>query len=309
MKVLFVGSKKLGYLSLIKIHELDPESLIGVVTIDDTNDKRSYFLEIIEYCKSNSIPIYKPYILNVGQDFDLIVKKLKQDIVFVMCWYWIISKECIDSVPKGFIGIHNSLLPLYRGGSPLVWSIINGEKYVGFTMFSIKEGIDDGNIWFQNYIFLEHDYYIEDILDKLTKLSIEALNNIYFDIIMGRVKSFTQNHKFATYCAQRIPVDGLIDWNWTDIQVYNFIRAQTHPYPGAFFKFKNNEFIVNKVETRSNIIFYGTPGQLIKYLGDYGIVCGNNRIVIIKEIINRIDKTKTILKLKDLNWSMGTRLK
>jgi len=275
LRTLFIGSKKLGFSCLEVIYSVDPKCLSGVVTIDDSSDKRSYFNEIKAFCFSNGVPLY----VTVGKKhFNKIIKKIKPHQCFVVCWYWLIDKEILDIVPMGFLGIHNSLLPKYRGGSPLVWSIINGDECVGSTIFSITEGLDEGDIWSQVSIKLEFGYYVSDVLNILEDSVVQNFKNI----VKNKVIPTPQNHDEATFCAQRIPSDGKIDFNKNNIQIYNFIRAQSFPYPGAFTIYKNNKLVVLKASP-INIKCYGTPGQVFKINKEgVWVVCGNNDVIILK---------------------------
>ena len=290
-----MGSKKLGFSCLEMIYSMDSESLCGVVTIDDNSDKRSYFNEIRAFCFINKVPLY---VAADNKHFNRLIKKIKPHKWFVVCWYWLIDKEILDMVPMGVIGIHNSLLPKYRGGSPLVWSIINGDEYVGSTIFSITEDMDKGDIWAQTSIKLEFDHYVSDVLNILEDSIIQNFRNI----IKNKITPTPQNHDEATFCAQRIPSDGKIDFNKNNIQVYNFIRAQSFPYPGAFTIYKNNELIVLKA-VPINIKCYGTPGQVFKINKEgVWVVCGNNDVIILKTVYFEECEVQTNNVIKKFNW-------
>lgn len=145
-RVLFLGSKKQGLLVLKKIYELSPETLIGIVTIDDRSYTRSMLSEFKLFSKKNSLSLFIAQNKKESEDF---IIKVKPDLCMVVGWYWLITQQVLNFVPNGFIGIHNSFLPLFRGGSPLVWAIISGEKKIGFSFFSFTEKIDDGDVWIQ----------------------------------------------------------------------------------------------------------------------------------------------------------------
>ena len=160
-RVLFIGSKQLGLDCLKTIYSQSKETLVGVLTFDDTSDGRSKFNDFIDFCSTNEIPMF---IAKNKTESEKIVKKQHPDICIVVGWYWLFSNEILSEVPNGLLGIHNSLLPKYRGGAPLVWSIINGEKNIGFSMFTLTEGMDEGDIWFQYKIELKQEDDINTIL-------------------------------------------------------------------------------------------------------------------------------------------------
>src|SRR5688572_26850575 len=107
-RVLFMGSKQLGCRVLQEIHYLSPETLIGILTIDDTNDTRTTFSEFQHIAQKNELDFY---VAQNRKHSEQIIEELKPDLCLVVGWYWIISAKVLKSVPFGFIGLHNSLLP------------------------------------------------------------------------------------------------------------------------------------------------------------------------------------------------------
>jgi methionyl-tRNA formyltransferase len=280
-KVLFIGSKQLGLECLKMMHSSSQKSLIGVITLDDSSDTRTKFQEFRKFCREKNLKLYVTY---TKKEADEVIGKLTPDICFVIGWYRIFSKATLKLVPNGFIGIHNSLLPKYRGGSPLVWSIINGEKKTGFSVFSFSDGMDEGNIWVQKEIEIKKTDYVSDVLIKIEKEAASQMKKNYLKIVNGKIKPKPQNHKLATFCAQRIPEDGLINWYQPAEKIYNFIRAQSVPYPGAFTFFGGNKLTVWKAEIIKEV-YYGTPGQVAR-VTDNGvkIICGENTVLLITDV-------------------------
>lgn len=280
-KVLFMGSKHLGLRVLHEMYLLSPQTLIGCLTIDDTNDTRSAFTDFKKL--SNEIGL-KLHVAKNRQQSERIIEKVRPELCLVVGWYWFISKTALDAVPFGFIGIHNSLLPKLRGGSPLIWPIIRNEKKVGFSFFSFTPGMDDGPIWAQGNVFVDEQDYISDVLKKLEEKTIQALRVNYLQILNGSSKPVEQNHEQATYCAQRFPNDGNIDWHKPAQDVYNFIRAQSDPYPGAFTYYEAQMLKIWKAKVFDKQ-YYGTPGQVARIASDgVYVICGNHRAIILEEV-------------------------
>lgn len=280
------------------MHSQSKETLIGVITFDDTADNRSKINDFMDFCSSNEIPIF---IAKNKSDSEKIVKELHPDICFVVGWYWLISNDTLKGVPYGFLGIHNSLLPKYRGGSPLIWSIINGEKKIGFSIFTFTEGMDEGDIWLQCEFELKEEDDINSVLLKIEKEAVKQLNQNYLKILSRELKPIPQNHLNATYCAQRKPEDGLIDWNKSSTQIYNFIRAQSHPYPGAFTSYKSKKLIIWKAKMNSET-YIGTPGQIARISKEgVTVICGNNKSITILDVEYEGIKTNSDTILKTIN--------
>lgn len=280
-RVLFIGSKQLGLRVLNEIYSLSPDKLIGILTIDDSPDTRSVLNDFHHFSKQNELFLH---VAKNRKEAETIIMEVKPDLCFVVGWYWLISNDTLNSVPSGFIGIHNSLLPKYRGSSPLIWSIINNEKKVGFSFFSLTQGMDEGNIWAKGSVSVEKQDYISDILKKLEKKIIQVLQENYLQILDGNILPMEQKHELATYCTQRIPSDGNINWHKSAIDIYNFIRAQSDPYPGAFTYFNYSELKIWRARVFDRP-YYGTPGQIASVSSDgVYVICGDHRAIVIEEV-------------------------
>ena len=188
-KILFIGSKSLGFSFLKKLESINYGKKIFVLTIDDSNDERSVLNDIINFSEERGLPthvISKPSMLKS------VLLEVNPDICFVVGWYWILPYDLIKSVKYGFLGFHASLLPKLRGFAPLVWAILNGEKKTGVTLFYFDEGVDSGDIVDQYGFEIGENDYIADLLKKakvilllqlvemaqLTKLSMASLEKI-----------------------------------------------------------------------------------------------------------------------------------
>ncbi|WP_217425598.1 methionyl-tRNA formyltransferase, partial [Magnetospirillum sp. SS-4] len=202
-------------------------------------------------------------------------------------WYRLLDNEILSLAPNGMWGVHNSLLPKYRGGSPLVWSIINGDDTVGSTVFKISEGVDNGEILFQISITNNTNDDIKSLLNKIESALTRELPRKWESLVTGQAQLSIQDENKATYCGQRIEDDGQIDWYKNSKEIHNFIRAQSDPYPCAFTYYKRSKIHI----LSSNIIeitYHGTPGQVLRRDTDsITVACGNSSAIIITRI--RVD--------------------
>ncbi|MBF0522815.1 MAG: methionyl-tRNA formyltransferase [Candidatus Omnitrophica bacterium] len=280
-RVLFMGSKDLGLGVLKEMVALSPKTLIGALTIDDKSDCRSALSDFKVFAKEKNI---KLYVASNKADSERIIQELKPDLCFVVGWYWLISDATLDGVAKGFIGIHNSLLPQYRGSAPLVWAMMAGEKKVGFSLFTFTKGMDDGPIWVQGSVSVEDSDDIGDVLVKLKTKAVKTVHEKYPAILDGKIKPVAQKHNQATYCAQRLPSDGNINWSEPARKIYDFIRSQANPYPGAFTYYQSAELKIWRAQLCDKV-YFGTPGQVAQ-IGKDGVyvICGDNRAIILKDI-------------------------
>ncbi|WP_082858027.1 methionyl-tRNA formyltransferase [Campylobacter hyointestinalis] len=166
------------------------------------------------------------------KDYEFILKDFNLDLILVLGWYYMIPKHIRDTAKYGAWGIHASLLPKFAGGAPLNWAIIKGEKSTGVTLFRMENGVDNGDIIYQKSFDILYTDNIKDVYEKATlcskeilELALKNINNIQFT---------PQDMAKIEIYPQRKPEDGKIDWNKNAIEIYNFIRAQTIPYPCAF---------------------------------------------------------------------------
>jgi methionyl-tRNA formyltransferase len=268
----------MGLECLKRIHALDPDALLAVMTVDDRSDTRTVYDDFVTFSTDNKVKIR---VARNRAESENIVDELRPDLCIVVGWYWLFSNEILRKVRRGFVGIHNSLLPKYRGGSPLVWAMINGEKKTGLSLFSMSEGIDNGLVWAQKSVTIGHNDYVSDVLEKLEKNALHLLEEKYILLIRGKLRPSKQNERYATYCAQRFPADGLINWNLPAKRVYNFIRAQSHPYPGAFTLFEGKKLVIWKAHLQT-MTYYGTPGQVARVANDgVYVICGDQKPIVL----------------------------
>ena len=224
--------------------------------------------------------------------------------MIVIGFYRILPTELLDSVPHGVYGIHNSLLPKYRGGAPLVWQLINSEIEVGSTFFKFSKGIDDGPIVDQVWVSNKSGLTISEAGDLIEREWLERLPNIWKRLIRSEVDTYEQDHSKATYCAQRQDFDGGIKWTSPAAQVDAFIKAQSHPYPRAWFIYEDREIRVERHEIDPRTI-YGSVGQVFEIGEHYVTVCcGGNTALKLIELDVEGEKKAAV----DVIQTIGARL-
>lgn len=202
-------------------------------------------VDIIQFAKKRGIDLFIGNPRN-GKTLPFI-KKRKTSVLISVNYLYIIEKDVISIAEKIAFNIHGSLLPKYRGRTPHVWSIINNESKTGITAHIIDEGCDTGDILYQIEIPIENTDTGHDILEKYQKEYIPIIFSILNDLKNGEVKRISQDHTKATYYGKRTPEDGLINWDWQKERIFNWVRAQSYPYPGAFTYFKNKKIIIDKI--------------------------------------------------------------
>jgi methionyl-tRNA formyltransferase len=272
-KVAFVGSKALGCSVLKAMHNIAPEVLVGAITLDDREDVRCALDCFQDFGARTGKPMV---VLSKGSQLQAAIGQLQPEMCIVVGWYWVLSPELLRIVPQGWLGIHASLLPKYRGGAPLVWAILNGESSTGVSLFHFDEGMDTGDVVAQKQIDIHMEDTISEVLARAEVATLEIVQESYPLLLAGNAPRLRQDHQQATYAALRKPDDGRIEWRQPAARLSDFVRAQTHPYPGAFCRL--GEHVVRVWAAKPYAFpFYGAPGQVVSVAADHAVVaCGNS---------------------------------
>lgn len=202
--------------------------------------------EIVDFCIKNNIPYF---IGNPRNDKAVdFIKKYPTDVILSINYLFIINSDLIRLPRKYAINFHGSLLPKYRGRTPHVWSIINNEKETGITAHRITEECDKGEIVHQEKIQILPDTTGGNILEQFINLYPVIIQKVISMIEDDQVVLVEQDETKATWFGKRNPEDGEINWNWQKERIYNWIRAQSSPYPGAFSFYNKIKIIIHKIE-------------------------------------------------------------
>jgi len=206
------------------------------------------------------------------------LKKLEADIAIVVAYGQIIPKEYLSLAKKGFINIHASLLPKWRGAAPIQRSIMNLEKETGFSIMKITEKLDTGPICNSYKIEIMDDDNSEIITEKLSALAAEKISNNIDEILEDKIEFKEQNHSKASYAPKIEKAEGKIEWDETAENIIGKING-LYPSPGAFFIHKGERYKVLKAEISSG------KGKIGEVLDNYlEISCGNKKSIKVLEI-------------------------
>ncbi len=214
----------------------------------------------------------------IEEEIIAVIKNLKIELLIVAGFPIIFKESMINSTRFGMLNLHAGPVPKYRGGSPLNWQIINGEKKIGISFLNLDKNIDSGNIYKIYYFNLSRNENIKHAHVKANDLFAEKIDDVIQRIVLGD-KGRRQNKK-SLYWHQRSEVDSQIDWHKKAEEILNFIRALTRPYNGAFTFYQNIKIKIFEAELTS-LNFCGTVGRFFRH-SDLGliVVCGENAIII-----------------------------
>ena len=206
------------------------------------------------------------------------LKKLDADIAIVVAYGKIIPKEYLGLVKKGFINIHASLLPKWRGAAPIQRSIMNLEKETGISIMKIGEKLDTGPVCNSYKIEIKSNDNSETIAEKLSILAAEKILDNIDEILEGKIEFKEQSHSKATYAEKIEKIEGQIKWSETAESIIGKING-LYPSPGAFFIYNGERYKILKANLAQG---NGKIGEVIdSYLE---ISCGNKKSIKVLEI-------------------------
>ena len=161
------------------------------------------------------------------------LKSLNADIMVTCAFGQILSQEIIDIAPHGIINVHASLLPKYRGASPIQWAILNGDKKTGVTIMKTEAGIDTGDIISVCETSINAEETAGELFDRLSLIGANLLVKTLDDIEQGKAIFTPQDHTLATHVKMLKKEDGIIDFSKNSETIFNHVRGM-NPWPCAY---------------------------------------------------------------------------
>ena len=218
-----------------------------------------------------------PPVLNDEEEYNFL-NSLNADLAIVVAYGQIIPKKFLNLTKKGFINIHASLLPKWRGAAPIQRSIMNLDQETGISIMRIAEKLDTGPVCNNYKIQLNENLNALEISEKLSSLAAEKILDNVDDILDGKANFIEQDHSNATYASKIQKTEGQINWDENAEKIIGKING-LYPSPGAFFMFNGERYKILKAQIGRA---QGNPGSVLS--DNLEIACGNNQSIIIKEI-------------------------
>jgi len=249
------------------------------------------------FSENISLDVRTPKSLKNNKEEEVFLRKLKPDLILVVSYGQIIPKNLLNISKNGFLNVHASLLPRWRGAAPIQRSIMNLDKETGISIMKLNENLDEGPICNQYSFKISDKMNSEELSEKLSQLASEKILDILDDMYDGGLKFNEQDHSKATYAKKIQKIEGKIDWNESAAKIIGKING-LYPYPGAFFLFKGERYKILKAEKSFT---KGDKGKIIS--DDFEVGCGEGSIKVL--IIQR--QGKTAQKINE--FLLGTQIK
>ena len=289
MRLVILSSTQFGHQCLQAAILIEPSvSLVGILTTPKeitlaSSDKPLIVSSYFDYKAEEAslgCPVFQLADPPDTAKYLELLSDLDAEIVMVLGWYFLIPSKVRQAVPNGCLGIHASLLPKYRGMSPVTWVLINGERETGVTLFHLEKGVDTGDIVAQRRIPISDEDDCKSLYDKVTRESITILRENLPRLADGTAPRTPQDHSLATQFGRRTEDDGHIDWSLPSMSIYNFVRAQTRPYPGAFSILGENKVRLWRAELSDMPRPDVQNGQLIIQGGRPRVITGDGVLIL-----------------------------
>lgn len=243
IRTVFMGTSELSEAVLQSL--IDAKyNIVGVFTKPDMKVGRKQVITqsaVKILAQKNNLDVYQPARFKT-QGVE-ILQKLNPDLIVVAAYGKILPKTALDIPKFGCINVHVSLLPKYRGASPVQNAILNGEKETGVTIMLMDEGIDTGDILAQKNVAIAENDTTETLMKKLAAKGAETLIETIPAWIDGKIEPKQQDHSLATHCQMIEREDGKISWTDTAQKIYDRYRAFT-PWPGVFTSWQLGDEII-----------------------------------------------------------------
>ena len=237
--------------------------LVAVITLDEpAAAKRCATAEYSDVLEGWNVPLHHVHNITDEQTVQHL-SEMNLDLLLVIGWSQILSSAALATARIGAIGAHASLLPHNRGSAPINWSIIRGERTTGNTLIWLADNVDEGHIIDQIEFPISPYDTCETLYQKVAESNHIMIQRVLPKLLSGERPGVPQPPSDEPLLARRRPADGLLDWHQSAANVYNFTRALTRPYPGAFSFLDGRRWIIQSAALLPGYVESDVPGTVI----------------------------------------------
>ena len=298
-KIVFMGTSNFAVPILKSLYQ-NGYPISAVYTQPPKKSKRGQKLNkspINLFSENISLDVRTPQSLKNNNEEESYLTELKPDIIIVVSYGQIIPKNLLTIPKYGFLNVHASLLPKWRGAAPIQRSIMNLDRETGISIMRINENLDEGPVCNQYSLNISEKINSEELSEKLSVIASEKILDILDNIYDGNIEFKEQDHSKATYAKKIKKIEGKIDWSENAEKIIGKING-LYPYPGAFFSFNGERYKILKAE-KSNT--NGKAGNIVSE--NFEVCCGEGSIKVLS--IQREGK-----RVQQINeFLLGTQIK
>ena len=281
MNILFAGTPEPSARILEHLLECSDLNVVGVLSQPDKPQKRGKIVAespVSSIATLNQIKIYKPNDLN-DANFIKDIQLLNIDVLLVAAYGKILPDWLLEISNIVPINIHYSLLPLYRGASPIQTSLINGDANTGVTFMKMVKGLDEGDIIKKYDLKIKQNHNKISLENDLCLLAIKYLNEVLDLIKLNKLSYVKQNNKLASYCSKIKKSDSVVNFDSPAEEIFNKFRAY-YEWPGTAFNYKDIRIKICEM-TVSDIISSKRPGNIFKFDSSGLYINTSTKVIVI----------------------------
>ena len=286
MRIVFCGTPEFAVPSLRRIAAEPGISVEAVITQPDRPRGRGQHVSgspIKEAALAANLHVYQPETIksDSAQEF---LKRIAPDAVVIIAYGQIIPARLLTLPRIGWINLHASLLPRYRGAAPIHWAIANGETTTGLTTMQIDAGMDTGPTLLQHELEIGPDETSPELAARMSEIGAGLIVDSLLRLDRGEISPQPQDNGQATYAPILKKEDGRIDWTRTALQIYNRMRGFA-PWPGAYTTFRGQTCHVWGVP-ESNAAAEGraASGEIVSSTKDVYVACGEKTCLRLESV-------------------------
>ena len=243
-RVMYYGNQNVGAACLQELLSHQAVEVVGVVVLDPFPDETLKYRSVRQVAESAGVPVHAPENIN-DEAFVSFVREQNVDYGLSVAWRKIFRPPLIRAHKKGILNFHGAYLPHYRGANPTNWALLRGAKTTGVTVHFVDEGVDTGPIVLQRKLAIGPEETAWQVRQRQDSLSVELMRELAGLITQGSELPRTpQDPRVGRTYGVRKPEDGLLNFEKPARELYNQIRALTHPYPGAFTYVQGRKLVI-----------------------------------------------------------------
>lgn len=283
MRIAFMGTPDFSVECLKALVDSKHE-VVGVFCQPDKPVGRKQILtppDVKVEAMKHDLPIYQPESLQNGKGVE-ILNEIKPDLVVVVAYGKILPKDFLDFPKYGCINIHASILPKYRGASPIHFAVLNGDKITGVTAMQMDEGLDTGDILKVGTIEIGENDTTEHMYEVMAPLGAKVLMETIDALEKGELNPIKQNDDEATKVGLLTKEMSRIDWAQDAFTIHNKIRG-LYSWPGASSSLNGKTLKIHS-SVISNKKGHNNPGEVVEASGKLIVCCGDNKCIELKEV-------------------------
>ena len=304
MRILFCGTPQFAVLTLKHLFAQPDFEILAVITQPDRargRGRQVSFSPIKKVALAAKLPVHQPEKIRAPEVQELL-QSYSPDFIVIIAYGQIIPARLLPIPKYGWINLHTSLLPKYRGAAPINWAIVNAETRTGLTTMRIDAGMDTGDILLQRELEIGPIETAPELAARLSEAGAPLVADTLRGLAAGKITPRPQDHSQATLAPMLKRDDGRIDWNRTAVEIYNRMRGFT-PWPGSHSVFRGHSCHLWG-EPVSNKKGDAPPGTLLLEDNDLLVVCGGTTVLRLSAV--QLEGRKQVAASEFAN---GARLK